>query len=474
MGEFKCTSLILLYPTILLIILFSAINHNYSNSILDFPYVLQYDRPPKSGTGTADITFDLFPDVSTSNITVTDELKRKSSSDHTFEKMEEGLARARAAIRKASRTRTYTSYKEESFVPRGSVYLNPYAFHQSYIEMEKRFRVWSYKEGDQPLFHTGPMNLIYSSEGIVINELEGGPKSPFLAQNPDEALAFFIPISVVFVVEYVYKPYKDYSRIRLQNIFEEYINTISHKYPYWNRSKGADHFMVGCHDWAPDVSKGYRADLFKNFIRVLCNANSSEGFEPIRDVCLPQTSLLKGVAGLPDPGFIRPPNNRSILAFFAGGVDHGFVRKELYKQWKGKHDEEIQVYNYLTNTENYNELMGKSKYCLCPSGYEVASPRVVESIYSGCVPVLISPGYVLPFSDVLDWSKFSVNVPFENLSEIKTILKGIPKDEYLAMQRRVMQVQPHFVYNRPAKPFDFMHMVMHSVWLRRLNVRFQA
>lgn len=82
--------------------------------------------------------------------------------------------------------------------------------------MEKRFRVWTCREGEQPLFHTGPTNDIYSIEGQIIDELDSG-KSPFSANNPDEALAFLVPSS---------------------------ISSIMH---FWSR--GADHFMISCHDW---------------------------------------------------------------------------------------------------------------------------------------------------------------------------------------------------------------------------------
>ncbi|KAF9600478.1 hypothetical protein IFM89_009393 [Coptis chinensis] len=43
-----------------------------------------------------------------------------SEEKSSLEKIEEGLARARAAIREAVRTRNYTSQKEEDFIPRGS------------------------------------------------------------------------------------------------------------------------------------------------------------------------------------------------------------------------------------------------------------------------------------------------------------------------------------------------------------------
>ncbi|KAM7274880.1 hypothetical protein ACFE04_016746 [Oxalis oulophora] len=331
--------------------------------------------------------------------------------------------------------------------------------------MEKRFKIWPYKEGEQPLFHNGPVNDIYSTEGQFMDEMCSG-KSRYLARNPNEAHAFYLPVSVVNIIRYVYRPYTSYSRLRLQNIVKDYIYHLSIKHPYWNRRSGADHFFVSCHDWAPDVTAAH-PELYKHFIRVLCNANSSEGFKPSRDVSLPEMFLPYGQ--LTPPSLGQAPENRPILAFFSGG-EHGDVRQLLFDHWKEK-DEDIRVFGYLPPNLNYSELMGQSKFCLCPSGWEVASPRIVEAIYAGCVPVIVSDSYVLPFSEVLDWRQFSVHIPIAKISEIKMILKKISMEEYLRKQKIVIDVQRHFVLNRPSKPFDVLHMVMHSIWLRRLNLK---
>lgn len=222
-----------------------------------------------------------------------------------------------------------------------------------------------------------------------------------------------------------------------------------------------------CFLQAPYLSSANH-QLCTNSIRVVCNANKSEfGFYHAKDVPLPEVNVRhRRLQHHINP---YPPSNRSILAFFAGHA-HGYIREILFRQWKDK-DQDVIVHEHLPRGLNYEEFMLKSRYCLCPSGYEVASPRIVESILAGCVPVIISVNYSLPFGDVLNWSKFSVNIPVEKIPEIKSILGGISERRYSILQSRVVQVRLHFELNRPAKRFDLINMVLHSIWLRRLNLR---
>lgn len=119
-------------------------------------------------------------------------------------------------------------------------------------------------------------------------------------------------------------------------------------------------------------------------------------------------------------------------------------------------------------TAAYVQYMKSSRYCICPRGYEVNSPRLVESIFYGCVPVIISDNFVPPFLEVLNWEAFSVAVPERDVPRLKEILVSIPRKRYLALQAGVSGVRQHFLWHHRPVKYDLFHMILHSVWLNRV------
>ncbi|KAL2346699.1 hypothetical protein Fmac_000699 [Flemingia macrophylla] len=337
----------------------------------------------------------------------------------------------------------------------------------SYVEMEKIFKVYVYPDGDLPIVHDGPCKDIYSIEGRFLHELEFGV-GRFRTNDPTAAHVYFLPLSVTWMVKYLYTP-NTYDVTPLKHFVSDYVRLISTKYPFWNKTHGADHFMVACHDWGPYASDG-NPFLYNTSIWVMCNANTSEGFNPLKDVPLPEIHLRGGEVS---PKLLSPPPDnapRRYMAFFAGGM-HGPIRPILLHHWKNR-DDDIRVYEYLPKDIDldYYSFMLNSKFCLCPSGYEVASPRIVESIYAECVPVILSKNYTLPFSDVLRWEGFSVQVDVSDIPRLKEVLSAIPESEYRKLKHGVKAVRRHFTLNQPAKRFDVFHMILHSIWLRRLDI----
>ncbi|KAK1426044.1 hypothetical protein QVD17_14712 [Tagetes erecta] len=405
---------------------------------------------------------DVFVSINQTDVLPVD--KKINKKYTSLDKLEARLGRVRAAIKEAeSSNRSY----DPDYVPNGPMYWNGASFHRSYLEMEKQFKVYVYEEGEPPIFHDGPCKSIYSMEGNFIYHME---TTKFRTRNPEKAHTFFLPMSTTMMVRFIFErdPHVDHW-LPMKQTVKDYVDLVGSKYPFWNRSLGADHFTVACHDWGPELSKAVPY-LFKNSIRALCNANTSEGFNPSKDVSIPEILLPDGTTrGILDG---PSPRNRPFLAFFAGGV-HGPIRPVLLEHWQDK-DPDLQVHKYLPKGVSYIGMLRQSKYCISPSGYEVASPRMVEALYTGCVPVLIKDHYVAPFSDVLNWKSFAVILTVEDIPNLKNILNGISTRQYLRMQRRGKQVRRHFEVNYPPKRYDVFHMILHSVWLRRLNIRIQG
>ncbi|GMI84356.1 hypothetical protein like AT4G32790 [Hibiscus trionum] len=341
------------------------------------------------------------------------------------------------------------------------LYRNVSMLKRSYKLMENTLKVYVYKEGKRPIVHTPVLQGIYASEGWFMKQLETNKK--FVTKNPRDAQLFYLPFSSRMLEETLYVP-DSHSHKNLIQYLKSYVDTIAAKYPFWNRTEGADHFLVACHDWAPSETRGHMA----NCIRALCNSDVREGYIFGKDVSLPETYVRNPQKPLKDLGG-NPPSKRPILAFFAGSM-HGYLRPILLEQW-GNKDPDMKIFDRMPNVKgkmNYVRHMKSSKYCLCPKGYEVNSPRVVEAIFYECVPVIISDNFVPPFFEVLNWESFAVFVLEKDIPNLKKILLSIPAKRYRQMQMRVKKIQQHFLWHPRPEKYDIFHMILHSVWYNRV------
>ncbi|KAL5225868.1 hypothetical protein ABZP36_012507 [Zizania latifolia] len=108
--------------------------------------------------------------------------------------------------------------------PRGAVYRDAYAFHQSYIEMEKRFKVWEYKDGEPP---------VVMFKGAVDYGASGGGIEGHLIAGEVHAL-FFLAISVANIASYIYRrDMIDYWPPKLW-LVADYVVGLAAMFPFWN------------------------------------------------------------------------------------------------------------------------------------------------------------------------------------------------------------------------------------------------
>ncbi|KAL8040557.1 hypothetical protein ABFX02_10G106400 [Erythranthe guttata] len=336
-------------------------------------------------------------------------------------------------------------------------------FKRSYELMERVLKVYVYKEGEKPIFHQPILKGLYASEGWFMKLMEGGNKR-FLVKDPRKAHLFYMPFSSR-MLEYTLYVRNSHNRTNLRHYLKDYSEKIASKYRFWNRTGGADHFLVACHDWAPYETRHH----MEHCIKALCNADVTGGFKIGRDVSLPETYVRSARNPLRDLGG-KPPSQRSTLAFFAGNM-HGYLRPILLNHWTDK-DPRMKILGPMppgvASKMNYIHQMKNSKYCICPKGYEVNSPRIVESIFYECVPVIISDNFIPPFFEVLNWDAFSVIIAEKDIPNLKTILVSIPDKKYLDMQLNVRKVQKHFLWHAKPLKYDLFHMTLHSIWYNRV------
>lgn len=172
-------------------------------------------------------------------------------------------------------------------------------------------------------------------------------------------------------------------------------------------------------------------------------------------------------------------DTRPTLLFFQGAIvrkDGGQIRHELYLLLKDDPGVRFTTGNTaLDGFESAAVAMRSSKFCLNMAGDTPSSNRLFDSIVSHCVPVIISDDIELPFEDDLDYSQFCIFVrSFDALHPRLHHQHAPQRDDHTVMQllENLLQVQHHFEYQHPTKPYDAINMLWKAIGRRLPTINF--
>merc|ERR1711971_199591 len=105
----------------------------------------------------------------------------------------------------------------------------------------------------------------------------------------------------------------------------------------------------------------------------------------------------------------RPSRERRLLFNFHGRlpVNHDYyenvtVRRSLL-QFSGLPN--VSIGGFI---EDYFDVMGSSHFCIIPEGTSSWTNHLYESFFAGCIPLILSDRFVLPFQDLIQWDTLSI------------------------------------------------------------------
>lgn len=107
----------------------------------------------------------------------------------------------------------------------------------------------------------------------------------------------------------------------------------------------------------------------------------------------------------------------------------------------------------------------RATFCLCPLGWAPWSPRLVESVAMGCVPVIIADGIRLPFPSAVPWSEISLTVAEKDVAKLGPILEHVAATNLTAIQRNLWDpsVRKALLFNDPMVNGDATWQVLQSL-----------
>ncbi|XP_012295641.2 exostosin-like 1 isoform X3 [Aotus nancymaae] len=154
---------------------------------------------------------------------------------------------------------------------------------------------------------------------------------------------------------------------------------------------------------------------------------------------LPEAHPLRGGA----PGQLRQHSPQPRIALLALEEERGGWRtagtNSSACSWDGRCEQDPgpgqDLPVYLFRTQRW-EMLPNATFCLISGHRPQAASRFLQALQAGCIPVLLSPRWELPFSEVIDWTKAAIVADERLLLQVLAALQEMSPAKVLALRQQ--------------------------------------
>lgn len=261
--------------------------------------------------------------------------------------------------------------------------------------------------------------------------LEAIADSPFYTNDPESACMFIPSVDVL-----------NQNSIRLKELGQ-----VLASLPWWNG--GTNHLVFNMLPGSsPDYSTVLEVDTGK---AVLAGGGfSTWSYRKTFDVSIPVFNPLITPKNMPTKSYLE---RRKYLVISSQTSLHREYREVLHQiEKESSHFLFIQKcvgeersWNFSRRCKgdavyDYPDILQDSTFCLVVRGARMGQPALYDVMSAGCIPVIVADGYILPFSEVLDWKRIAVVVREEELGDLIHILETFTQERIFQLRQQVSYI----------------------------------
>lgn len=194
---------------------------------------------------------------------------------------------------------------------------------------------------------------------------------------------------------------------------------------------------------APEYTAALEVDIGKALIAG--GGFSTWTYRRTFDVSIPVYNPLVADVILPQKSYLTP---RNWLLMSAQTGLHQEYLEELHKLDNSSfllldkcHDDGTN-WNFLQRCQgsqafDYPQILQEATFCLVIRGARLGQTALYDAMKANCIPVVVADGYVMPFSEVLDWKRAAVTVREDDLHRVLDIVKSFSMERVYEMRQQV-------------------------------------